>query len=144
MFVRILDILLEGTLASYYHANVSLSRPGFDSGRGQLAALASNGRRANPRLSLISRHLNQLLPLPNLNTPFSSERSSAEPDDIEYNPPSPPTLLDPSPPVPSQQRVVKMSSVQVPHDTLLIPGPIEFDDEVLKSMSHYAYVPHSK
>ncbi|KAL1973083.1 hypothetical protein VTN31DRAFT_6625 [Thermomyces dupontii] len=29
-------------------------------------------------------------------------------------------------------------SVQASHDTLLIPGPIEFDDEVLKSMSHYS------
>ncbi|RJE19792.1 Aminotransferase [Aspergillus sclerotialis] len=29
-------------------------------------------------------------------------------------------------------------SSQAPHPTLLIPGPIEFDDEVLQSMSHYA------
>ena len=31
-------------------------------------------------------------------------------------------------------------SAQPAHPTLLIPGPIEFDDEVLKSMSHYRYV----
>lgn len=31
---------------------------------------------------------------------------------------------------------VKMSS-QPDHPTLLIPGPIEFDDAVLQSMSHY-------
>lgn len=31
----------------------------------------------------------------------------------------------------------KMSN-QAPHPALLIPGPIEFDDEVLKSMSHYS------
>ncbi|GAB7361444.1 hypothetical protein MBLNU230_g1500t1 [Neophaeotheca triangularis] len=29
-------------------------------------------------------------------------------------------------------------SSQAPHPTLLIPGPIEFDDEVLNSMSHYS------
>ncbi|CAG7966332.1 unnamed protein product [Penicillium olsonii] len=29
-------------------------------------------------------------------------------------------------------------SAQAPHNTLLIPGPIEFDDAVLQSMSHYA------
>ncbi|KAF9887492.1 hypothetical protein FE257_010209 [Aspergillus nanangensis] len=29
-------------------------------------------------------------------------------------------------------------STQPPHPTLLIPGPIEFDDAVLQSMSHYA------
>ncbi|KAJ5113067.1 hypothetical protein N7456_001601 [Penicillium angulare] len=29
-------------------------------------------------------------------------------------------------------------STQAPHNTLLIPGPIEFDDAVLQSMAHYA------
>ncbi|KAL5358372.1 pyridoxal phosphate-dependent transferase [Aspergillus floccosus] len=29
-------------------------------------------------------------------------------------------------------------SAQAPHPTLLIPGPIEFDDAVLQSMAHYA------
>lgn len=28
--------------------------------------------------------------------------------------------------------------MQAPHPTLLIPGPIEFDDEVLRSMAHYS------
>ncbi|OJJ49585.1 hypothetical protein ASPZODRAFT_128075 [Penicilliopsis zonata CBS 506.65] len=31
-----------------------------------------------------------------------------------------------------------MPSSQAPHPTLLIPGPIEFDDAVLQSMSHHA------
>lgn len=31
-------------------------------------------------------------------------------------------------------------SSQPEHATLLIPGPIEFDDDVLKSMGHYRYV----
>lgn len=34
----------------------------------------------------------------------------------------------------------KMSS-QPSHPTLLIPGPIEFDDAVLQSMSHYRSAP---
>ncbi len=32
-------------------------------------------------------------------------------------------------------------SSQPEHPTLLIPGPVEFDDEVLQSMSHYRCVP---
>ncbi len=32
-------------------------------------------------------------------------------------------------------------SKQAEHPTLLIPGPIEFDDEVLQAMSHYRYAP---
>jgi len=31
-------------------------------------------------------------------------------------------------------------SSQPEHPTLLIPGPIEFDDAVLQSMSHYRFV----
>jgi alanine-glyoxylate transaminase/serine-glyoxylate transaminase/serine-pyruvate transaminase len=34
-------------------------------------------------------------------------------------------------------------STQPPHPALLIPGPIEFDDAVLQSMSHYRYAPLS-
>lgn len=84
------------------------------------------------RLSLISRHLDQRLPLPELNTPFSTERNSFPPDDIEYKP------IDRSvPPSPSKEPEPTMST-QAPHNTLLIPGPIEFDDAVLQSMSHYA------
>ncbi|KAL3489811.1 pyridoxal phosphate-dependent transferase [Aspergillus germanicus] len=94
------------------------------------------------RLSLISRHLDQRLPLPELNTPFSTERNSHAPDDIEYKPldRSAPPPVSPStitPPQPSSPPAAKMSA-QAPHPTLLIPGPIEFDDAVLQSMSHYA------
>ena len=35
---------------------------------------------------------------------------------------------------------VPESDVQAEHPALLIPGPIEFDDAVLESMSHYRYV----
>jgi alanine-glyoxylate transaminase/serine-glyoxylate transaminase/serine-pyruvate transaminase len=31
-----------------------------------------------------------------------------------------------------------MSSTQAPHPTLLIPGPVEFDDGVLQAMAHYS------
>jgi hypothetical protein len=33
-------------------------------------------------------------------------------------------------------------SLQEPHPALLIPGPIEFEDAVLQSMSHYRYGLH--
>lgn len=35
---------------------------------------------------------------------------------------------------------VPETDVQPEHPTLLIPGPIEFDDAVLESMSHYRQV----
>lgn len=78
------------------------------------------------RLSLISRHLAPDYPL---NTPYTVER---HPDSID-------TSLLPK----TQARAIttdaksaKMST-QPEHPTLLIPGPIEFDDAVLNSMSHY-------
>lgn len=37
-------------------------------------------------------------------------------------------------------RSLATMSTQPEHPTLLIPGPIEFDDAVLNSMSHYRYV----
>lgn len=91
---------------------------------------------ANARLSLISRHFDQRLPLPELRTPFSSERQSVESDDLEYKPidRSLPASLLPS----SSSSPSSTMSLQAAHNTLLIPGPIEFDDAVLQSMSHYA------
>jgi hypothetical protein len=78
------------------------------------------------RLSLISRHLDLKPPLP-LNTPFSIERT------LSIDPPaaqSRPFSTSPTP---------KMST-QPEHPTLLIPGPIEFDDAVLQSMGHFRLV----
>ena len=72
---------------------------------------------APARLSLISRHLAPDYPI---NTPYTVERLPRTID----------TSLLPN----IQNR--KMSS-QPEHATLLIPGPIEFDDAVLQSMSHY-------
>ncbi|KAI9785757.1 MAG: hypothetical protein M1839_008774 [Geoglossum umbratile] len=80
---------------------------------------------AKARLSLISRHLGK--PGLALNTPFSIEGVGP----IDLAPPSPvpikPTLNQTDP-----------MSTQVNHPTLLIPGPVEFDDEVLQSMAHYS------
>ena len=73
------------------------------------------------RLSVISRHLTPRQPLPPLNTPYSSYSQS----------PIQQARLSSS--------VADMSSTQPPHPALLIPGPIEFDDAVLQSMSHYRH-----
>ena len=106
----------------------------FPATRGTVAP----SRAASARLSLISRHLDQRLPLPALNTPFSTERISVDPDDIEYKPLQR-SRLGQKRNLSTSNSPPKMSS-QAAHNTLLIPGPIEFDDAVLQSMSHYAYV----
>ncbi|KAK3673760.1 hypothetical protein LTR78_006313 [Recurvomyces mirabilis] len=105
------------------------------------------------RLSLISRHLNTNAHVP-LNTPFSIERDSSPNDDLDWTPIQKATQN----PLQQQQTrsfsetrevslgeegkrdkpaAIKMSN-QAPHPALLIPGPIEFDDEVLQAMSHYS------
>lgn len=69
-----------------------------------------------------------------LNTPFSTERHSGKQDDVEHSAFSRST--------PNSKILAgsdKMSN-QPEHPTLLIPGPIEFDDDVLQSMSHYRQV----
>lgn len=76
------------------------------------------------RLSLISRHLAPVYPI---NTPYTVERL---PDTIDTS------LLPKSHQSRSLFTSAKMSS-QPSHPTLLIPGPIEFDDAVLQSMSHF-------
>lgn len=75
------------------------------------------------RLSLISRHLAPVYPI---NTPYTVERL---PDTID-------TSLLPKTQSRNLSGAAAMSS-QPPHPTLLIPGPIEFDDAVLHSMSHF-------
>lgn len=60
----------------------------------------------------------------------------------ETNRPPTPAATTPSTPVTlNQTRPFATMSTQPEHPTLLIPGPIEFDDAVLQSMSHYRYVP---
>jgi hypothetical protein len=81
------------------------------------------------RLSLISRHLEQALP--EINTPFSTERLSTDQDDIDYTP------RKRDPPKPASPKEKNKMSNQPEHPALLIPGPIEFDDDVLQSMGHF-------
>lgn len=76
------------------------------------------------RLSLISRHLAPTYPI---NTPYAVERI---PDTIDTS------LLPKIQTRKLSTTAPKMS--QLPHATLLIPGPIEFDDAVLQSMSHFS------
>ncbi|KAI6968059.1 hypothetical protein KC329_g14264, partial [Hortaea werneckii] len=113
------------------------------------------------RLSLISRHFNSHAHVP-LNTPFSIERQSSPSDDIEREPlnkkpqeikqltqkrtfgtqtEAPPAEEQTDESKEETQKPANMSS-QAPHPALLIPGPIEFDDAVLQSMSHYSE-PHT-
>lgn len=75
------------------------------------------------RLSLIARHLAPVYPI---NTPYTVERL---PNTID-------TSLLPKSLLRYFSASTKMSS-QAAHPTLLIPGPIEFDDAVLQSMSHF-------
>ncbi|KAF1835001.1 PLP-dependent transferase [Decorospora gaudefroyi] len=97
--------------------------------------------RAGSRIKQISTHLNSN-PFLELNTPFSTERSARLEDDKGNRIPAKKVQevktkvaevrnLAPKPP--------KKMSNQAPHPALLIPGPIEFDDAVLSSMSHYRY-----
>lgn len=98
------------------------------------------GASPKSRLTLVSRHL-EPSPFLTLNTPFSTERSAKAENETgnikpkaKPTPPKPQTQIQENksePPLP-----VKMSS-QPEHPALLIPGPIEFDDAVLQSMSHY-------
>ncbi len=75
-----------------------------------------------------------------LNTPFSTERLSAATEDhIEHVAPSDSVVKRKTT---AKEGNSKMAN-QTDHPTLLIPGPIEFDDAVLKSMSHYRYVWHA-
>lgn len=86
------------------------------------------------RLSLISRHLQDPNTL-QLNTPYSTERQASREEDFD----APATQVEKE----SNKPAANMSA-QEPHPTVLIPGPIEYDDEVLKSMSHYRYVPPNR
>jgi len=89
------------------------------------------------RLNLFSRHLDPN-PFLELNTPFTTERSAPLTDELGI-------IIKakklPGPKKAPEPNVPRKMSSQPAHPTLLIPGPIEFDDAVLQSMSHYRYVP---
>jgi alanine-glyoxylate transaminase/serine-glyoxylate transaminase/serine-pyruvate transaminase len=147
LFFRPLSSINTPNLAASRHLALRAFRP---SGQKTLA-----NSRVNPRLSLVSRHFSPTVPLPALNTPFSTERTHSGEfvDDLEYTP-FRPDFTAIHAPVLEKQTTKKINKVktetkdlsdnnaamsaQAPHPTLLIPGPIEFDDAVLQSMSHYA------
>ena len=103
---------------------------------------------ANSRLSQISRHLSQT-PAYDINTPYSTERQSiAEEnfdDPIHLNqPPTDSTTFLSGPeeelgqePQDTRRSSANMSS-QAPHPSVMIPGPVEYDDDVLKAMGHFS------
>ena len=103
----------------------------------------SSTSRASSRLNLISRHLGLSKPFLELNTPFSTERG-APLEDESGNRIKKEKLRE----VKKQVTQAKKTALKVPkkmpnqasHPALLIPGPIEFDDAVLTSMSHYRQV----
>lgn len=94
---------------------------------------------ATSRIDQIAKHLDSK-PFLELNTPFSTERSARFEDERGNIKRSKPQEKRPPPPPPAKkaepEKPKKMSN-QKPHPALLIPGPIEFDDAVLDSMSHY-------
>ncbi|OAK95736.1 PLP-dependent transferase [Phaeosphaeriaceae sp. SRC1lsM3a] len=94
---------------------------------------------ATSRIDQISKHL-ESKPFLELNTPFSTERSARFEDEQGNVRRSRPQEKRPQPPPAKKaepEKPKKMSN-QKPHPALLIPGPIEFDDAVLDSMSHYS------
>jgi hypothetical protein len=91
--------------------------------------------RAVSRLKLFKDHL-EPPSLFELNTPFSTERSSPLFHDTVRNlPAARPYSTKPS--FTQEKEKPARMSTQEAHPALLIPGPIEFDDAVLQSMSHF-------
>ncbi|SMQ55890.1 unnamed protein product [Zymoseptoria tritici ST99CH_3D7] len=98
------------------------------------------------RVAQISRHFSysNAHDVP-LNTPYSIERSNKSlsstnapfPIPEQRSPLSTTAVSLSEEGKRSKPAAVKMSN-QAPHPALLIPGPIEFDDAVLQSMSHYS------
>ena len=76
-----------------------------------------------------------------LNTPFSVDRASSKDDDpLPYIVPDESSAAQKNSPTktttPQYSTSAKMA-FQEPHATLLIPGPIEVEDDVLRAMAHY-------
>jgi alanine-glyoxylate transaminase/serine-glyoxylate transaminase/serine-pyruvate transaminase len=95
------------------------------------------GASPKSRLNLFSRHLDPK-PFLELNTPFSTERSATLEDETgNIKSKAKPTPPKPQTEPKSEPQLQPNMSSQPEHPALLIPGPIEFDDAVLQSMSHY-------
>ncbi|KAF2280554.1 PLP-dependent transferase [Westerdykella ornata] len=100
--------------------------------------------RPSARLDLFSRHLAPNKPFLELNTPFSTERAAHLEDPqgniIRTKPAQQPAIEQEQEQKAAQvqpEEPATMSS-QPSHPALMIPGPIEFDDAVLQSMSHFS------
>jgi hypothetical protein len=99
--------------------------------------MAPTSRTASSRLDQISKHLNSK-PFLELNTPFSTERSARLEDErgnIRRKQPQEQKIAQQI--EKAAPEAPKKMSKQPNHPALLIPGPIEFDDDVLSSMSHH-------
>ncbi|EMD62723.1 hypothetical protein COCSADRAFT_38594 [Bipolaris sorokiniana ND90Pr] len=111
--------------------------------------MSSPRLRATSRLNQVSKHLDPK-PFLELNTPFATERTTRLEDEhgnrIISKKPEAKAQVKPVEPVKPEVKETKeatpkppkIMSSQPPHPALLIPGPIEFDDAVLNSMSHYS------
>lgn len=95
---------------------------------GSSSTFSDSSSTAQHRLSLISRHLHTSPSTLAINTPYSTERISTSEAEFEQKIPQ----------EPSSKKSGTMSK-QAAHPTVLIPGPIEYSDEVLASMSHFRY-----
>jgi alanine-glyoxylate transaminase/serine-glyoxylate transaminase/serine-pyruvate transaminase len=129
--------------------------------RGQRLLLSSVNSRLLPRMAPTSRaaassRINQIAkhldskPFLEINTPFSTERSSRFEDgqgnvrrprpQEKKKPEEQVQKADIEAPKKADIEPPKKMSNQKQHPALLIPGPIEFDDAVLDSMSHHRCV----
>lgn len=112
--------------------SISESRPSTAEIGSKTRVMSSTS--AKSRLSLISRHLQPASSIP-LNTPYSAAERATQ------APAGPKQSIDGSSfSTQTPARTQTPMSSQAPHATVLIPGPIEYDDAVLQSMSHYRYV----
>jgi alanine-glyoxylate transaminase/serine-glyoxylate transaminase/serine-pyruvate transaminase len=81
-----------------------------------------------------------------INTPFSVERIPDTKNDIKKyytTPPSPRRTLHTRNITETKNPDIIRMATSNDHPRLMIPGPVEFDDAVLQSMSHYRYSTHS-
>ena len=92
----------------------------------------ASSKTANTRLSQLTRHLSHS-PTYEINTPFSTERISVAEDRLDDLLPYNTRQIHQA-----QPKITSTMSAQDPHPAVMIPGPIEYDDAVLKSMSHFS------
>ncbi|KAK1249929.1 hypothetical protein MKX08_009932 [Trichoderma sp. CBMAI-0020] len=87
-----------------------------------------------PRKTALLSSYNPSIPRPRTYLSSSPPLSSSSPRTSSETLASPPRFRQ----APAQRRHLAAMSTQASHPALLIPGPIEFDDAVLQSMSHFS------